>query len=84
MAKNWNVSNGFLACDFNGEKIGAVRDVSGENHFRVDTWYLGLDKELYIPFDAVTRVGGSKIYVNAPKDRIEHTGWDRKPEELAA
>ena len=50
-----------------------------EGCFKVDTGFLGLGKDLYIPASAVTSVSGKRVTINADKDRLDDRGWDRRP-----
>jgi hypothetical protein len=48
----------------------------------VDTGFLGLGKDLYIPASAISDVTADRIYLNVDKDRLDDLGWDRRPEWL--
>src|SRR4051794_7093387 len=50
-----------------------------EGYFKVDTGFLGLGKDLYIPASAITDVTGTRVTLNADKDRLDERGWDRRP-----
>lgn len=67
----------------NGDKIGDVRNV-GPNYVHITTGLFGLGQDLYIPFDAVSRVESDRLMLNVSKDDIPSKNWSRKPEEAAA
>jgi hypothetical protein len=50
-----------------------------EGYFKVDTGFLGLGKDLFIPASAITDVSGKRVTLNADKDRLDERGWDRRP-----
>jgi len=52
---------------------------SAEGCFKVDTGFLGLGKDLFIPASAITNVSGKRVTLNADKDRLDDRGWDRRP-----
>jgi hypothetical protein len=54
-----------------------------EGYFKVDTGFLGLGKDLFIPATAVTDVSGDRVTINADKDRLDDRGWDRRPNWVA-
>jgi hypothetical protein len=50
-----------------------------EGYFKVDTGFLKLGKDLFIPASAITDVTGNRVTLNADKDRLDDRGWDRRP-----
>jgi hypothetical protein len=74
--QDWRVSKGWDVYDANNEKIGEIKEVSG-NHFKIDTGFLGLGKDYYIPFSAISDVSGEKVFISGTKDRLDSMGWDR-------
>lgn len=66
----------------NGDKIGSVSDV-GPDYLHVSTGFLGLGQDLYIPFEAITRVQGHDIYLDVTKDEIHNRNWSHKPSDPA-
>ena len=51
-----------------------------DQYLKVDTGFLGLGKNLYIPTSAVADVSGDRVTLNVDKDRLDDMGWDRRPE----
>ena len=51
-----------------------------EQYLKVDTGFLGLGKDLFIPTSAVSDVAGDRITLSVDKDRLDDMGWDRRPE----
>lgn len=49
------------------------------NYLKVDTGFLGLGKDLYIPAEYVSDVVDNKVRLNTSKDAIDSFGWDEKP-----
>ncbi len=52
---------------------------SAEGCFKVDTGFLGLGKDLYIPASAITDVSGKRVTLNVDKAGLDDRGWDRRP-----
>ncbi len=52
---------------------------SAEGCFKVDTGFLGLGKDLYIPASAIRDVSGKRVTINADKERLDDRGWDQRP-----
>lgn len=80
--KRTGVRAGMDVVDVNGDKIGTISDVYAA-HFKVETGFLGLGQDYYIPFDAVTGVQRDSVIVNAAKDRLAAMGWTEKPRGYA-
>ena len=51
-----------------------------DQYLKVDTGFLGLGKDLYIPTSAVSDVSGERVTLTVDKDRLDEMGWDRRPE----
>lgn len=75
--------NGDNVLGLNGDKIGSVSNV-GPNYLHVSTGFLGLGQDLFIPFDAITRVDNHDIYLDVTKDEVNNRGWDNRPAETMA
>jgi hypothetical protein len=61
---------------------GATRSgSSGSDWFvKVDTGFLGLRKDLYIPARAVANVPEDRLVLDVDKGAIDTVDWDEKPE----
>jgi hypothetical protein len=73
-----NIRTGMQVYSSDGQQVGSIGDV-GQTHFRCDTGFLGLGKDLYVPFNSVDRVEGDRCYLNVVRDRIGQMSWDRQP-----
>jgi uncharacterized protein (TIGR02271 family) len=73
-----NIRAGMDVLDLNGDKIGSIGDAFG-SYMKVDTGFLGLGKDYYIPSDSVTEIFDDHVVVNTTKDRLDTMGWDEKP-----
>jgi uncharacterized protein (TIGR02271 family) len=75
------VEPGFDVVDPNGDKVGAVEDVS-TNYFVV-TKGLFFPRDVYIPMSAVDSVDGSAavVHLNVGRDEIDSMHWDSVPED---
>jgi hypothetical protein len=51
-----------------------------DQYLKVDTGFLGLGKDLYIPTSAVSDISGERVTLTVDKDRLDEMGWDRRPE----
>jgi uncharacterized protein DUF2171 len=80
--------------DMKGDKVGKVGKIyqptavsststraqpTGRAYFKVDTGFLGLGKDLYIPSDAISNVTNDRVVVATDKDRLDTMGWDQRP-----
>lgn len=72
------IQQGYDVLDTDGSKLGTVGDVY-DTYFRIDTGFLGLGKDYYIPFDSITRVSRNQVVLNFGKNRLDRMGFDRRP-----
>ena len=65
-----------------GSAPGSYAEPSGggEPHFKVDTGFLGLGKDLYIPASAIADVAGDRVTLTLDKEGLDARGWDRRPD----
>lgn len=63
--------------------ITGTAATAGEGHVKVDTGFLGLGKDLYIPFSAIREITADGIDLNVDKDEIDRMGWDVAPAYLS-
>src|SRR4051812_43704072 len=84
--------------DTNGDKVGTVGKIyqpatvsstassyaepTGRAYSKVDTGFLGLGKDLYIPAGAIADVSRDRVMLSVHKDTIDAKGWDHKPDFL--
>jgi len=80
--QSWRISKGWDVYGLNDEKLGTVHEVYENNYFQMDTGFLGLGKDFWIPFSAITDVRGDKVYIRADKNNLKSMGWDKKPTGL--
>jgi hypothetical protein len=92
------ISEGMDVYDLGGDKVGTVGEIyqaarvsstaatsaepTGTPYLKVDTGFLGLGKDLFIPASAVADVTADQVVLNVDKDRVEEMGWDRRPDWL--
>lgn len=92
------LQKGMDVYDVNGDKIGKVGKIyqpaavsstasthaepASRSYLKVDTGFLGLGKDLYIPADAVRDVNGDRVTLTTDKDRLDAMGWDHRPDWL--
>ena len=92
------ITEGMDVYDPDGDKVGTVDEVYqpaavgstaaaaarpvGLAYLKVDTGFLGLGKDLFIPASAITEVTGDRVILNVDKDRLDDRGWDRRPDWL--
>lgn len=90
-----SIGKGMTVEDADGDKIGTVGAIfqpaqvtstasttatpAGEAFMKVDTGFLGLGKDLYIPASAIRDVTQDRVILAVDKDRVDATGWDQKP-----
>jgi hypothetical protein len=48
-------------------------------YLKIDTGFMGLGKNLYIPTSGVLSVEADRVILDADKDTIDSFGWDEKP-----
>ncbi len=82
---------GMNVCDLDGDKIGTIKMVhqlgrsvgsvtpTNEGYAQVETGFLGLGNELYIPLNACRNCDQDCCFLNVDKDDIDRMGWDTKP-----
>ena len=84
--------------DAKGDKVGKVGEIyqptavssttssvgqaTGRTYFKVDTGFLKLGEDLYIPADEITDVTGDRVILNTDKDHLDAMGWDHRPDFL--
>jgi uncharacterized protein (TIGR02271 family) len=79
------VHEGMDVLDRNGEKIGKAGETMPDGRsFNLDTGFLGIGKEYYVPFDAIREVQENSIYLTVAKGQLDRLGWDQRPEERPA
>lgn len=92
------INEGMEVCDLDGDKVGKVGKIyqpaavsstattmaepTGEPYLKVDTGFLGLGKDLYIPGSAISDVTDERVMLNVDKDRVDAMGWERRPDWL--
>jgi hypothetical protein len=92
------VRKGMDVYDVNGDKIGSVGEIfagatvgasstasagsTSGNYLKVDTGFLGLGKDYYVPAEYVNDVLDDKVMLNISKDAAKSMGWDEKPASL--
>jgi hypothetical protein len=81
--------------DMGGDKIGTIGEVhtpagvtgttygtggtTSSGVLKVDTGFLGLGKDLWIPFSSVREVRGDEVHLSVDKDDLDRMGWDERP-----
>ena len=48
-------------------------------YMKIDTGFLGLGKDLYVPARAISNVQDDRIVLDVSKDAIDTFSWDEKP-----
>lgn len=62
------------------QQAGYGRPGAGfEPHLRVDTGFLGLGKDLFVPVSHIKDVSGDCVLLDVERDRLDQTTWDKKP-----
>lgn len=89
------IREGMDVVDVNGEKVGTVGKIylparvsstttdyaepAGQFCMKVDTGFLGLGKDLYVPASAIRDVMADRVELNVAKDVLDSMDWDKKP-----
>ncbi len=76
-----NLRVGMHVYSSDDHQIGTISEI-GQSHFKCDTGFLGLGKDFWIPFSAITDVRGDRVYLRADKNNLKSMGWDKKPTNL--
>ncbi|MBI4494813.1 MAG: Hsp20/alpha crystallin family protein [Chloroflexi bacterium] len=50
-----------------------------EPHLKVDTGFLGLGKDLYVPAHFIRDVATDCVVLDVERDRLDQMGWDQRP-----
>jgi hypothetical protein len=53
--------------------------MAGEPILKVETGFLGLGTDYYVPASAVRDVTTERVVLNVNKDEFDNTGWDTRP-----
>ena len=93
-----NIRKGMDVVDVDGDKIGTVDEIfqpavvsstaatsgaaTGEPILKVETGFLGLGTDYYIPSSAVRDVTTERAVLGIDKDELDATGWDTRPRWL--
>lgn len=64
--------------DLDGDKIGSVDEVQS-SYAKINTGFLGLGKDYYVPFTAMQDVRQDTVVLSCDKDRLDSMGWDSPP-----
>ena len=89
------IREGMTVEDADGDKVGTVGKIyqpasvtstassttepAGELFLKVDTGFLGLGKDQFIPASAIRDVTGDRVILTVDKDRVDEMGWDVRP-----
>jgi hypothetical protein len=89
------IREGMTVEDADGDKVGTVGKIyqpasvsstassttapAGELFLKVDTGFLGLGKDRFIPASAIRNVTGDRVILTVDKDRVDEMGWDVRP-----
>ena len=92
------IREGLEVRDTASEKIGTIGRVyvavqsdpqgtlsgpgSAGDYFRIDTGFLGLGKDLWVPVTYISGVTDEAVMLTVGKDRVDTMGWDVKPASL--
>jgi hypothetical protein len=61
-----------------GTRPGATT-TSSTPYFKVDTGFLGLGKDLFIPASHIREVTADGVLLDVDKDQVDRMGWDQRP-----
>jgi hypothetical protein len=53
--------------------------LAGEPILKVETGFLGLGTDYYVPASALRDVTTERVVLGIDKDEMDTTGWDRRP-----
>jgi uncharacterized protein (TIGR02271 family) len=73
-----NIAEGFDVYGSDESKIGTVGQVF-DDYFKMDTGFLGLGEDYYVPFSSIARVTVDRVYLSIAKDRLKSMGWHDRP-----
>ena len=93
-----DITKGMDVYDHDGDKVGTIGEIyqpaavgstasttarpAGEFYLKVDTGFLGLGKDLFIPSSAISAVTGDRVTLTVDKDLLDDMGWDHRPDWL--
>ncbi len=79
MSGRYGVEAGFAVFTSDGQKLGTVKSCT-DAYCEVEADVLILGRcRYYIPLNMIRDVRGREAHLYVPSDRIDSTGWDRKP-----
>ena len=90
-----NIHEGMDVMDVDGDKIGTVDKIfqpaavsstasttgraTGEPILKLETGFLGLGTDYYVPSSAVRDVTTERVVLGVDKDDLDTTGWNMRP-----
>ncbi len=74
------IDSGYEVVGSDGKKIGTIKECT-DLFCHIDTGFLGLGPDYYVPRDAIQDVSAGQVFLNVPSDQVGHMGWDQKPSE---
>lgn len=79
MPGRYGIEAGYAVYTSDGQKLGTVRGFTDAYcEVEADAQILGRCR-YYIPLNMFRDVHGREAFLYVPSDRIDQTGWDRKP-----
>ncbi len=64
------------------KKIGTIKYCE-ETFCQIDTGFLGLGPDYYIPVSAIADVRPNQVFLNVPSDQLKQMGWDHPVSETS-
>jgi hypothetical protein len=65
-----------------GSTASTTAQPAGQFYLKVDTGFLGLGKDLFMPSGAISSVTDDRVSLSVDKDRLDDMGWNRPPDWL--
>ena len=83
MKRRFNIENGWDVLGSDNKKIGSVRGCT-ESYCHIDTGFLGLGPDYFVPMDAVYNVRPGEVILNVRSDELDRMNWEQRPSSTAA
>jgi uncharacterized protein (TIGR02271 family) len=78
MPHHTQIEAGWTVYSSDGKKIGGIKNCT-ESYCHIDTGFLGLGPDYYVPMNHIRDVRPGEVYLSVSSDRVESMGWDREP-----
>jgi hypothetical protein len=78
MLRKYNIEVGWDVIGSDNKKIGSVKGCT-DTYCHVDTGFLGLGPDYFVPMDAIYNVRPGEVVLNVRSDEVSRMSWEQIP-----